>query len=398
MPNIIDASGLTTKTKDEIVTYLNGQFQTAYGADINLEPSSPDGQIIGIIAQLAVDNLDLQTQIYNTFNPDNAIGTTLDARAALNGIQRKGGTFTLTNITVVTDRSLSLAGLDTEIDNPDGVGYTVQDSSGNKFILAASQVVAGAGTYVYQFRAKDIGAVLTVPNTITTPVTIVLGVVSVNNPTALTSLGIDQEQDSLMKVRRQRSLALSSRGYLEGLLAALLNVNSVTAAFVYENVTGAVDGDGVPEHSIWVIVNGGSDADVAAAIYSKRNAGCGMKGSEVVNVLQVDGTLFTIKFDRVTAQNLYIQLTMTPLDGVGTIDTTFMKAQIVARLVPGVYEQVNINELSTIVQQIDPNALVVPTVGDGFSLTAGSYTNTLTPSAKNRQFALATARIAITVI
>jgi len=398
MPNIIDASGLTTKTKDEIVTYLNGQFQTAYGADINLEPSSPDGQIIGIIAQLAVDNLDLQTQIYNTFNPDNAIGTTLDARAALNGIERKGGTFTLTNITVVTDRALSLAGLDAEIDNPDGVGYTVQDSSGNKFILAASQVIAGAGTYVYQFRAKDIGAVLTVPNTITTPVTIVLGVVSVNNPTALTSLGIDQEQDSPMKVRRQRSLALSSRGYLEGLLAALLNVNSVTAAFVYENVTGAVDGDGVPEHSIWVIVNGGSDADVAAAIYSKRNAGCGMKGSEVVNVLQVDGTLFTIKFDRVTAQNLYIQLTMTPLDGVGTIDTTYMKAQIVARLVPGVFEQVNINELSTIVQQIDPNALVVPTVGDGFSLTAGSYTSTLTPSAKNRQFALATARIVITVV
>ncbi len=398
MPNIIDASGLTTKTKAELTAELIAALQAAYGPDINTDTDSPDGQMIGIYVQGAIDNLDLLTQIYNSFDPDHALGRSLDARAAINGVQRLGGTFSLTNITVTTDRALSLAGLDSEIDNPDGVGYTVQDSAGVQWILATSQAVAGAGSYVYQFRAKNVGATLTTPNTITIPVTIVLGVVSVNNPSPLTSLGIDQETDAALRIRRQKSVALSSKGFLDGLLAALLNINDVTAAFVYENVTGAVDGDGVPEHSIWVIVNGGSDADIAAVIYAKRNAGCGMKGSEVVNVLQVDGTLFTIKFDRVVAQNLYIQVTMTPLDGVGTIDTTFMKAQIVARLIPGVFEQVNINELSTIVQQIDPNALVVPTVGDGFSLTAGSYTNTLTPSAKNRQFALATARIVITVV
>jgi len=398
MPNLIDAAGLQTKTTAELTAELVAALQAIYGADINTDSDTPDGQLIGIFVQAAIDNLDLAAQIFNSFNPDLAIGTTLDQRAALNGIQRLGGTFTLTNITVVTDRALNLAGLDAEISNPEGTGYTVQDASGTKFILAVSQTIAAAGTYVFQFRAQNNGAVLTVPNTITIPVTIVLGVVSVNNPSPLTSLGINQETDAQLRIRRQKSVALSASGYLEGLLAALLNINSVTAAFVYENVTGAPDGDGVPEHSIWVIVNGGSDAEIAAVIYAKRNAGCGMKGSEVVNVLQVDGTYFTIKFDRVVAQNLYIQVTMTPLDGVGTIDQTYMKAQIVARLVPGVFEQVNINELSTIVQQIDPNALVVPTVGDGFSLTAGSYTNTLTPSAKNRQFALATARIAITVI
>jgi len=396
MPNQVTAAGLTVKTIDEIVTFLTDALKAIYGDDINVDPDSPDGQWINTIAQMAVDNLELQVQIYNSFDPDQAPGVILDQRVALNGLMRLGGTFTITPVTVVTDRALSLAGLDAEVDNPDGTGFTVQDDEGNQFILVDSEVIPSAGSYSLAFRAKNPGAVETVPNTITTPVTIVLGVVSVNNPLTYTTLGINQETDAALRIRRQRSVAISSIGYLQGLLAALLNINEVTSAFVYENNTGAADGDGVPGHSIWVIVEGGSDEDVAQVIYSKRNAGCGMKGDEEVVITQIDGSPFVIKFDRVENEDLYIEFDAESIDGVGTIDAGYIADQLVIRLVPGVYDRVNVNELATIVQEIDPNCLVT---NAGFSTSGGGpFTTTLQPTSKNQRFVLDAANINITVI
>ncbi len=398
MPNQITADGLETATQSELVTQLTTELSTAYGADINTDPDSPDGQAINIYVQAILDALDLLTQIYNTFDPDSAIGRTLDERCAINGIQRLGGTFTLTNVTLVVDRALNLVGLDSDIENPDGTGYTVSDNEGNQFILAESQSISAAGTYVYEFRAKNNGAVLTVPNTIIVPVTIVLGVVSVNNPTVYTSLGIDQETDAQLRLRRQKSVSLSSQGYLAGLLAAILNINGVTSAYVYENNTGATDADDIPSHSIWAIVQGGDSDLIGEAIYSKRNAGCGMKGDEVVDITQVDGTIFQVKFDRVESEDLYIKAHIGSINGTDTPDLTYIKDQLALLLIPGVNGTVNINELSTLVQGIDPNALVVPTSGDGFSLTASAYANVLSPSAKNKQFAVAAARMAFTAV
>jgi uncharacterized phage protein gp47/JayE len=388
MPNQITAAGLETKTLDEIVTYLKTQFQTIYGADINVDSDTPDGQLINILAQAAVDNLELLTQIYNTFTPDQAIGATLDQRCALNGVKRKGGTYTITNVSITVDRALNLVGLDGAVLDPNGTGFTVQDNAGNQFILITSQTIGSPGTYSFAFRAKVAGAVLTTPNTIQIPVTIVLGVTSINNPSSYTTLGINQETDAQLRLRRQQSVTLSSQGYLAGLLSSLLNIDTVTSAFVYENNTGSPDSDAIPGHSIWVIVQGGLDADIAKAIYSKRNAGCGMKGLVSVIITQADGTPFVILFDRTSTEDLFIQAHIGSINGIDTPDLTYIKNQLVLRLKPGINQGVNINELSTIVQEIDPNALVVPTSGDGFSLMASGYTNILNPSAKNKQFLL----------
>lgn len=395
MPNIINGDGLQVKTRAELVTEFTTALKAIYGDDIFLDSSTPDGQMMNIFIQAVLDLEDLLVQVYNSFDPDTAIGNTLIERCAINGVIPKGGTFTITNVTIIVDRALNLAGLDAEINNPDGTGYTVADNAGNQYILAESQVIAAAGTYVYAFRAKNPGAVLTVPNTIQTPVTVVLGVTSINNPTIYTSLGVNQETDAELRIRRQQSTALSSQGYLAGLLAALLNIEGVTSAFVYENTGGSTDGDGVPSHSIWVIVQGGAAGDIGAAIYAKRNAGCGMKGDEVVDITQPDGSIFQVKYDIVEPEDLYIEFDATSMNGVDAIDDANIKAELVLRLVPGVNVPVNVNELATIVQEIDSNCLVT---NAGFSLDGMSYSDYLATSAKNKQFAVAAARISITDI
>lgn len=383
MPNSIGPTGLTTATRAELVAQMTADLQAIYGADINLDSDSPDGQWMNIIIQGALDLEDLLTQIYNSFDPDNAVGVILDQRVTINGIQRQAGTFTVTNVTIVASAACNLYGLD-QTTQP---VYTVADNAGNQWQLQNTQTISAPGTFIYTFQAAIPGAILTVPNTITVPVTIVLGITSINNPTAYSTLGINEETDAVLKVRRQKSVTLASQGYLAGLLAALENINGVTSAFVYENVTGTTDGDGVPGHSIWVIVAGtGAAVDIATAIYSKRNAGCGMKGSVSYVITQVDSSPFVVRWDVVTPVDLYIKFTATSLDGVNPPNIGLIRTQLAALFVPGVNEQVNINDLATLVQQIDNNTLVTSA---GFSLSSGGvYTSTLTPALKNNQFAI----------
>lgn len=393
MPNQITSTGLETKTQAEYVAEFTAAFQAIYGADINLDSDTPDGQMMMIFIQAVLDVLDLVREVYNSFDPDNAIGVTLDQRVVLNGIQRQGGTHTVTNITLAVTQALNLYGLDQDVEPI----YTVADNAGNQWKLISSQTISSAGTYVYAFQAANPGAVLTVPNTITVPVTIILGVSSINNPTTYTSLGENEESDAALKVRRQRSVSLASQGYLSALLAELENINGLTFGYVHENNTGATDSEGVPEHSIWVIVAGtASDEDIANAIYRKRNAGCGMFGSESYNIEQVDGTLFPVYWDTVDVEDLYIEFDASSLDGVNPPNTAAIIAGLVASFTPGVAEQVNINDLATLVQTFDSNTLVT---NAGFSLSGGgTFTPTLMPSALNKQFAVSAPNINITVV
>ena len=390
MPNSIGANGLTTMTQQELVDYFTTQYQEIYGPDINLSSDTPDGQMMMIFIQSILDILDFLTQINSQFDPDEAYGKILDQRVAINGIQRQAGTHTVTNITVVTSQALTLYGLDQDSQEI----YTVQDNSGNKWNLIETSVISVAGSNVLVFQAENPGAVLSVPNTITTPVTVVLGVSSVNNPTLYTTLGINEETDYQLKIRRQKSVSLSSQGYLQGLIAALENIPGIVSVFIYENDTGSTDGDGIPSHSIWVIVSGSANnADIANAIYTKRNAGCGMKGDQEFNITQADGTNFIIRWDVVVAETLFIKFTATSLDGVNPPNIAAIRSGLVTSFVPGVYEKVNINDLATQVQAIDNNTLVT---NSGFSTTlGGSYTNTLLPSAKNKQFAVSQVNIII---
>lgn len=393
MPNSIGPLGLTTATQAELLAQFTTSYQTLYGSTINIASNTPDGQNINNFIQATLDVEDLITQVNAMFDPDQAVGVILDQRCAINGVIRQPGTFTVTNISVITGQSVNLFGLD-QTTMP---VYTVSDNAGNLWELITTQLAVPIGTNVYAFQAATPGANLTTPNTITVQVTIVLGVASVNNPSTYTTLGTNEESDAKLKLRRQKSVSLASQGYLAGLLAALLNITGVTDAFVYENIGDAPDSDGVPGHSIWVIVSGtGAAADIANAIYTKRNAGCGMFGEQMYVITQVNGVPFTVLWDDVVSENLYIKFNATSIDGVTPPDTTSILAELPVIYVPGVNAEVNINQLATLVQQIDPNTLVT---GAGFSTTSGgTFTKTLSPTAKNYQFVVLSANISVTIV
>lgn len=331
MSDSFDENGLQVASVTELRQSLESSFKEIYGDDISVESNTPDGQLINILAQKGVDVRGLLMQLYNSFNPDNAQGAVLDQRCAINNIFRKAGTFTSVAIDITTDRTVTLQGLDSEYNSLDATGYTVQDNEGNRFILA-NTITLAAGTTRVAFRAEQLGEVLVMPNTITTPVTVVLGVVSVNNLTVATAVGTDEEKDSSLRERRRQSVALSSFAYLDGLQAALLQLDGVVDAKVYENPTNSIDSDGIPAHGIWVVMEGGSSKDIATTVYNRKTPGTNMKGSLSYTITTPAGTPFVAKWDEADTLTLYIKFNIQPITPSVTFDLDAIKEYIETNL------------------------------------------------------------------
>jgi uncharacterized phage protein gp47/JayE len=286
------------------------------------------------MAQVGRDLREILELVNSGFDPDQAVGRVLDQRVGINGITRKAGTFTEVPVQITTDRALSLIGLDSQSGElePDISGlYTIKDDAGTRFYLLDSYSFTGAGTETLTFRAARIGNVEVNASTITTAETIIAGITGINNPTGATALGVDEETDASLRSRRAAATALLSIANINGLQAALNSLDGVQVALVKENDTDTVDGDGTPANTIWCIVQGGNDVDIAEVIASKKTLGCGMRGDEEVTLQFLDGRSFVIKFDRPTAQNLWIRFTLS-LPG-GTIDTDFIKQSIVDNVI-----------------------------------------------------------------
>jgi len=398
MPDNFDATGLTVATASEITANLNAGLQGIYGADINLDQNSPDGQLVGILTQLAVDLREMLVQINSSFDPDQAIGTILAQRVAINGIQPVSATYTVQPISIITNQTVTLSGLDANYNSASGTGYTVGDGNGNNFILATTTTFY-AGTTVADFRAAQIGAVSVPVNTITTPVTIIGGVTGVNNPSAAISVGQTQETDPQLRVRRERSVSLTSNGYLNGLRAYLLALAGVSDAEVYENVTDSTDGNGIPPHGIWCVVDGGASSDIGNAIYVKKAPGANMKGSQSVDITTPSGVVFIAKYDQPTPENLYLNFTIKTTVAGFSFNTSAISAYIAANLSYEVGAYAETSALTTLAAQ------AINSLGGGgvpvlmtISIDNSTWTDFLEPSTLSSQFTVAAAHINITVV
>lgn len=400
MTNTIDKTGIITDSLAEIVTGLNEDYREIYGSDIIIESNTPDGQKINIEAQLIKDMLDLIVATFNSFDPDQATGKALDQRVAINNIQRRGGTYTQQQVQVTATKSLNLVGLDgvEPVDITDANIFTVADNAGNKFYLNDS-VSLTSGVATLTFLADTIGAITTTPNTITNVVTVTQGISSVNNSSAALEVGIDEETDAALRIKRQQSTANGATGYLKSLLGVILNLDNVTEAKLFENTTNATDADGIPAKSIWVIVEGGSAQDIANAIYAQRSLGCGMKGTQTYEITEESGVILTIKYDRPVAQNLHLRFDIKPTITGQTFDETAIKNYIVTNKTYKINEAAETSDLTA-----KSLAAINDSSGGGVALNIEisddgvTWYDYLETAAKNDKWVLDSSRITITVL
>lgn len=353
--DLIDENGLQLKSYDVILSELQDDMRGIYGDDINVESSSPDGQMLNIITQSATDVREIVQRIYDILDIDNATGVNLDRAVALIGIVRKKGTRTVTPITITTSSACTVVGINQDANT----AYTVQDNAGNRWVLQNTHYFSGADAASLSFQAELIGKQETTPNTITTPVTIVLGVSSINNPTTATVVGEDEETDFELRSRAKRSIMLAAVGFVDSLYAGLISLDGMSSVRILENTTDTVDANGTSPHSIHVITAGSaSNASIADVILRKRSGGCGMDGDISLTLINRDGSPIDIKWSTVTAQYLFTFASLSSLDGINQPQYDLIKSTLPTVYVPKVGDAVTTNQLVTAITSIDENTFV----------------------------------------
>lgn len=386
----ITANGPQIDTYDQVVSDLENGTSTAqgyyqiYGPTINLGQNSPDGQTINIFALSKIDMENFGVGIYDSMDPDEASGIALDNCAQYCGITRQAGTYTLVTIAIVVSQSLNLNGLDLVYGTQP---FTIQDGNGNQYNLIAS-IALIPGTYNLNFQAANIGAVLASPNTITTPVTIIAGVTSVNNPAAPYQIGTNQETDAQFRLRRQASTSFPSQAALDGLYAGLLDTPGIVGAGTYENDTASIV-NGIPAYGIWVVVNGGTPAQIARIIYNRRSNGTPMKGSQTYVITRPDGTTVTMKWDNVVFQNLYVTAFLQSKSN-SSINIPALQAALVTNWIFKINQAADISTLDAQLTAINPDLVCS---GLGVSADGVTYVDLLSPSSQQNQFILSAGNI-----
>jgi len=398
--NYVDGTGLIIQTLSQIVTELETGFKSIYGNEINLDENSPDGQMINLFAQAKIDILECIASVYNSFSPTNCSGIVLDQRCALNGIYRRAGVKTTLYMTIVTDRVVNLVG----VSSGTGTPFTVSDPSGNQFYLKTNKTTVNGSNTSVEFEASNIGDISISPGTIITIVTPTLGVLSVTNPGGALIQGSAEETDASLRYRRSISVSNPSTGYLEGLHGSLLALDNVTNVKIYENVGQLTDVYGIPGHSIWPVIDGGDETEIANLIYLKRNAGCGIWGGtgstgitgtqHIVGVTQVNGLIFDVKFAEPTYQNLHINMTVSSYDSKHTIDNSYLKDTIYEQIIYGINEIADFTKIISVVKYADPYA-IVSSGGVGATGGTGASYSYLAPSAINNRWIISTTNIII---
>lgn len=320
-------NGITVQTYQEIFDELAGGYREIYGQDINLNPDSPDGQRVAIEAQARLDLQSYGAYLYTQLDPDTAMGIALNTIIKLCGITRGPATRSQVDVEITTDRPLTLTD-----------DYTVEDDLGQAWVTQEA-VSLEAGTTTVTLFAENFGAIETDAGAVTEPVTVVLGVTDITNPAAAT-VGTDEETDEELRIRRNKSLitpATSSRG---GIYTGVGNVRNVTDLVVYENDQDTTDSDlDMPPHSVWAVVEGGAVGDIAEAITKTKPAGPVLKGAVegiwIEELTNPDGTSFfythTMLFDRPTAVDLHVRLTVTRKDSGQPIDLEALKNAIATK-------------------------------------------------------------------
>ena len=289
------------EVREEIAQSWVNAFKSDDTPDINTAPETPQGQIIDA-ETLAITQKDAELAfLANMFNPKTARGIWQDALAEIYFIKRKKA---------VNSRCYCvLTGLNgTFIEK----GSKIQSSADDTYWdLLETVTINDNSSVTALFECESEGAVIASPNTLTKIITTVAGWDTVNNSQAATVGTLEESQQAFEK-RRYDSVALNSVGTIASVFSRVNQIDDVVGCYVIDNKTNVnkiIDDYLLKPHSIYVAVIGGSNQDIAEAIYRSLSAGCDYNGNTQITVVDPHThAKEKVTFMRPTQQNVYIKV------------------------------------------------------------------------------------------
>lgn len=276
----------------------------------NLDASTPDGLKIAHDSEVFGALDETIQQAYNSKDPNKASGYDLDIVSALTGTTRSEGTASSVTGAVLTGVAGTIV--------PSGTRFK-SSATGTVWTLDQTWTLDSTGQAVVDLTATTTGPVLAPANTINQIVDTVGGLTAVNNPTPATA-GTTVESDSSLRVKRATAVGRPGNNQIDSMLGEIYAVDGTRRVKVYENDTSssAVSADnpfGLPANSISPVVDGGTDLDVAMAIYVKKNPGVYLNQAGTPVSVTVTSPVYpdnkkTIKFSRPVYVDMTINITI----------------------------------------------------------------------------------------
>lgn len=297
-------TGFSIPTEAAILAGVQTDINAAFGGALNFtNQESPQGQLAASFAAIVGFVNDTFLFFTNQTDPAFATGRMQDAIGRLSFITRNPATSATISVTC--------SGLS---NTPIPAGSLVRDGSGNIFASLGAVTIPAGGSVANTFVAQ-IPGLLSVP----AAVTIYQTIPGWDSVTVISgSAGTDTESSTAFEERRQQTIAANSNGSIPSVLGALLGntlagqqaVPGVTDAYVRDNASSSpvtVLGQVLAPTSLYACVLGGTNADVARAIWTKKMPGCAYTGNTTVAVQDTNSGYqpplpsYNVTFQRPTA-------------------------------------------------------------------------------------------------
>lgn len=347
----INSAGISAPLYEDVYLSLIASFKSIYGDDIYITPDSQDGQWLAVLAQAIHESNQSAITCFLAFSPTYAQGAPLSSLVKLNGIARKSSSHSTAQGTVTGTVGTIISG---------GI---VQDADNKLWSLPSPVTIPVGGSLSLTVTAQKEGSISATIGSITKIFNPQYGWQTFTNTSAAV-VGAAVETDAALRTRQGQSVAIPALTIKGAITAAVANVAGVTRYITYENDTGSTDTNGIPAHSLSVVVLGGVSTDIAAAIALRKTPGAQTYGSTSVTVYDRYGLASTMNYFIMALVPIYFAVTIKALPGyVATTGAAIQQA--LADFVNGL----DIGEDVYIAQASGVASLITLGIGQTFYIT-----------------------------
>lgn len=269
------STGFVAPATSALLTGIQADLNVAFGQTLSYDLRTPQGQIASTEAAILANTNALFTYYTNQVDPAYAQGRMQDGIARIYFLERLPA-----EPTIVQALCTGLAG--TLIP----VNARAKAEDGNIYLCVQEGTIPDAGQITLRFDCLTPGPIPCAAGTLNEIYQAVSGWDSINNVSDGV-IGRNVESRSAFEARRAASVAGNARSSISAIRGAVLSVDGVIDAYVAENPnasTTIIGGYTLVAHSLYVAAVGGSDLDVATAIWSKKAPGCDYNGNTTVAV------------------------------------------------------------------------------------------------------------------
>lgn len=329
-PPTFSANGFVAPLAPAILAGVQADMQTAFGGVLNFTTSANAPVNATPQAQLATSLTAIISEVYQTFqyycnqvDPSYAQGRMQDAIGRIYFMTRKPSLPTVVTCACSGDVGVEIT-----------QGSLLSDGNGFQYYAQTGGSIGLNGSVSLGFANTQDG-----PNPVPSgPLKIVTVIPGWDSATVTSGAeGQNQEGRAAFEARRQDSVASNSFGAIGSIIGAVAGVSGVLDYWGYDNFTSApvtVLGQLIPANSVFIAVVGGSDHDVASAIFSKKPPGCGMAGNTSVSIsdsnpIFVTAPSYAVTFDRPPDLQIFFAIDLVASSGIPSNAATLIQNAII---------------------------------------------------------------------